>query len=133
MKFSTRSSYGLRAVVDLAKNYGQGTLSLHSIAKQEKISQSYLERLMASLKSAKIIKSVRGVKGGYELTRPPSKISVAEVIAALEGSLAPFTCADGNIKLLCGYEHCAVRRVWTKLKKSIEDTLGTMSLKDLIT
>ena len=132
MRFSTRSSYGLRAVVDLAKNYGQGTLSLHSIAKKEKISQSYLERLMASLKSAKIIKSARGVKGGYELTRPPSKISVAEVIAALEGSLAPFICADGNVKLMCNYNCCCVRRVWTKLRESIEDTLGKMSLQDLI-
>lgn len=132
MKFSTRSSYGLRAVVELAKNYGQGTLSLHEISKKEKISQSYLERLMASLKSAKIIKSVRGAKGGYELTRPPSKIYVAEVIAALEGSLAPFTCADGDVKLMCNYSCCCVRRVWTKLKSSIEETLGSMSLQDLI-
>jgi Rrf2 family protein len=132
MKFSTRSSYGLRAVIDLAENYGKGALSLHDISRKEKISQAYLERLMASLKMAKIIKSTRGVKGGYELTRAPSKISVAEVVAALEGSLAPFTCVDGDVKLMCKDECCRVRKVWVKLKRSMEKTLGEMSLRDLI-
>lgn len=132
MKFSTRSSYGLRAIINLARNYGKGTLSLAEIAKREKISQAYLERLAASLKMAKIIKSTRGVKGGYELTRSPSKISVAEVVAALEGSLAPFTCVDGNIKLMCDSECCSVRKVWVELKKSMEKTLGSMILKDLV-
>ncbi|NQU77760.1 RrF2 family transcriptional regulator [Candidatus Falkowbacteria bacterium] len=132
MKFSTRSSYGLRAVIDLAKNYGKGTLSLGEIAKKEKISQAYLERLAASLKMAKVIKSTRGVKGGYELTRAPSKISVAEVVASLEGSLAPFTCVDGDVKLICKDDCCSVRRVWVELKKSMEKTLGKMTLKDLL-
>ncbi len=131
MKFSTRSSYGLRAVIDLAKNYGQAPLSLREIAEKERISQAYLERLAAALKSAKIIKSTRGVKGGYELTRAPAKISVAEVVAALEGSLAPFSCVDGDVKLLCGYNCCCVRKVWQELKKSIEKTLGSMTLEDL--
>ncbi|MBU4332113.1 Rrf2 family transcriptional regulator [Patescibacteria group bacterium] len=132
MKFSTRSSYGLRAVIDLAKNYGQGALSLHEISKKEKISQSYLERLMASLKMAKIIKSTRGVKGGYELTRAPSKVSVAEVVTALEGSLAPFTCVDGDVKLICKDECCKVRKVWIELKRSMEKTLEGMMLSDLL-
>jgi len=132
MKFSTRSSYGLRAVIDLAKNYGKGALSLAEISKREKISQAYLERLAASLKMAKVIKSTRGVKGGYELTRSPSKISVAEVVAALEGSLAPFTCVDGNIKLMCKDECCSVRKVWLALKESMEKTLKGMTLQDLI-
>lgn len=132
MKFSTRSSYGLRAVLNLAKNYGQGALSLHDISRKEKISQAYLERLFASLKMAKLVKSTRGVKGGYELTRSPSKISVAEVVAALEGSLAPFTCAEGDIKLMCKEECCTVRKVWQELKRSMEKTLGKMSLEDLL-
>lgn len=132
MKFSTRSSYGLRAVVDLAKNYGKGALSLHEIARKEKISLAYLERLAASLKSAKIIKSTRGVKGGYELSHSPEKISVAEVVAALEGSLAPFTCVEGRVKLMCENECCSVKKVWLRLKKSMEKTLGDMKISDLV-
>lgn len=133
MKFSTRSSYGLRAVIDLAKNYGQGALSLREISQREKISLPYLERLAASLKSAKIIKSTRGMKGGYELSNAPSLVSVAQVVAALEGSLAPFTCVDGEIKLMCDSECCSVRQVWLELKKSLEKTLGEITLDDLIT
>src|SRR4030042_4510782 len=104
MIFSTKSEYGLRALVSLAKNQDKAPYSLAKIAKEEKISLAYLERLFARLKKAKIVQSAKGVNGGYKLSRPASKISVKDIFTALEGSLAPYICA--GIGGLCGKKSC---------------------------
>ena len=78
MKFSTKGTYGLRAVVELATRYGEGPVSLTAVATEQGISEAYLEQLMRSLKKAGIVKTARGKAGGYLLTKEPSKISVLE-------------------------------------------------------
>ena len=91
MKFSTRAEYGLRAIVRLDKKRKRA-VSLAQIAESEGLSLAYLERLFARLKKFKLVKADKGVKGGYYLARPADKISVLEIIEALEGSVAPFSC-----------------------------------------
>jgi len=132
MIFSTKSEYGLRALVNLAKNQGKGTYSLAKIAKDEKISLAYLERLFANLKKAKIVASVKGVKGGYKLGHTANKISVKDILTALEGSLAPYTCV--GLESLCKKKscECQTKVVWQKLNQGINKTLSNIKLSDLI-
>lgn len=132
MIFSTKSEYGLRALVNLAKNQGPEPYSLAKIAKEEKISLAYLERLFASLKRAKLVQSSQGVKGGYKLAKPANKITVRDILMALEGSLAPYICA--GIGGLCAKKgcDCQTKIVWQKLDKGISETLNSIKLSDLI-
>ena len=87
MKLSTKGKYGLRAFIDLAVCGENRPVSLNSIAERQEISISYLEQLMAKLKKAGLVKSVRGVNGGYTVARPVDEISVGDVLRALEGEL----------------------------------------------
>ncbi|MBU1132386.1 Rrf2 family transcriptional regulator [Patescibacteria group bacterium] len=129
MKFSTKSEYGLRAIVHLDKN-GENPVSLAMIAKEEGLSLAYLERLFAQLKKAELIRADLGAKGGYYLTRPAKEISVLEMIEALDGSVAPFSCADKGIH--CNSKKCKIHPVWAKLYSQIRKTLGEISLAELI-
>ena len=124
MKFSTKAEYGLRAIVYLAKT--TKPVSLASIAKKEGLSLAYLERLFAMLKKAELVKSFKGVKGGYVLARPAVKIKVGEVIEVLEGSLYKMDCKD------CTVCKCLVHPVWEKLYKQIDKTLNSISLSSLV-
>lgn len=132
MKFSTKSEYGLRALVNLAKNQDSGPYSLTKIAQAEKISLAYLERLFARLKKAKIVQSVKGVNGGYQLGRPAENITIKEVFTALEGSLAPYLCV--GIGSLCEKNNslCKTKVVWQKLAKGTAEILDSIKLSELI-
>ena len=92
MKLSTRGRYGLRAMLDIAINQGDGPTTLPSISERQGISVGYLEQLMVPLKKEGLIRSVRGAQGGYLLAREPEKITVGDIIRALEGPIAPVAC-----------------------------------------
>ena len=85
MKLSTKGRYGLRAIVDLARFSESEPVSISSISSREDISEGYLEQLMALLKKAGLVKSIRGAAGGYVLARPAGEISGGAVLRALEG------------------------------------------------
>jgi Rrf2 family protein len=132
MKFSTRSSYGLRALVHLAKNYGKTPYSLAKIAQAENISQAYLERLFSRLKKAGILASAKGMAGGYSLAKKPSQITILSVIEALEGSISVFKCLGGQGDLICDKKGCPSGIVYQRVQKAIADSLNSIYLKDLI-
>ena len=92
MKISTKGRYGLRAVLDIAMQ--DEAASVSSIAARQFISENYLEKLIAMLKKAGIVNSLRGAQGGYVLAKPAEEISVGEVLRALEGDLNPVDCAE---------------------------------------
>ena len=95
MRLSTRSEYGLRALVSLVHRQGDQPVPLRVIAEDEGISEQYLEQIFVELRRAGFVLSVRGAKGGYRLARPSQDIRVGDVIRLLEGSLAPYDCLDG--------------------------------------
>ncbi|MCK5061642.1 Rrf2 family transcriptional regulator [Candidatus Parcubacteria bacterium] len=133
MKFSTRTTYGVRAMIALAKNYGQGSLSLRNIAREEKISRGYLERLFARLKKSELVKAVKGKDGGYTLAKAPGKINMFEIIRSLEGNLSPFHCIEENGKIYCSREcRCGATKVLVDVQKAINNTLKGITLKDLV-
>ncbi len=132
MKFSTRSSYGLRALANLARRYGQEPYSLTKLAAEENISQPYLERIFSRLKKAGILLSSKGVAGGYILAEEPSKISILNVIEALEGSVSVFHCLNDGGGLICNKKDCPSGQVYQKVQAAILDSLKSMNLIDLI-
>ncbi len=133
MKLSTRGRYGLRAVLDIAINQGDGPITLHSISERQGISVGYLEQLMVPLKKEGLIRSVRGAQGGYLLAREPEKITVGDIIRALEGPIAPVACVSEDFPEECDRaEGCVTRLVWAKVRDSIAEVLDSLTLADLI-
>lgn len=128
MKFSTRSEYGLRLMIELAKTYGHGPRSLSKVALKEGISLPYLERIVSRLKSKGLVKSVRGVSGGYILGRKPKELTVGEVIDVLERPLNFSGCLICRKKVDCG-----TKMVWEKVNQNVVQTLNSLTLNDLIT
>ncbi|EOS21231.1 Rrf2 family protein [Lachnospiraceae bacterium 3-1] len=133
MKLSTKGKYGLRAFIDLAVCGEERPVSLNTIAERQEISISYLEQLMAKLKKAGLVKSVRGVNGGYTVAKPVDEISVGEVLRALEGDLIPVECAGIDSNQQCsGSSQCVSKIVWKKINDSINDTVDNIYIGELV-
>lgn len=133
MKFSTKTTYGLRAMINLAKNSEKGSISLTNIAKDENISQRYLERLFSNLKNAKLVKSTKGASGGYVLSKKAEFINVLDIINALEGQISAFHCLDDEGKVYCSKScNCGVTSVLAKMQSAVNGALRDIKLSDLI-
>ena len=138
MMFSTKAEYGVRVMAHLAgRSESDGPVSLHAIAEAEGLPQAYLEHLAARLRKAELVQSHRGARGGYTLARDAEEISMAEVVRALEGEIAPIECisADADGVLVCSREHtepCPTKFLWTRVQGSIVRTLNEMTLDDLV-
>ena len=131
MKFSTKGTYGLRAVVELAKHYGEGPVSLAAVATEQGISEAYLEQLMRSLKNAGIVKTTRGKAGGYLLTREPQNISVLETLRALEGSTDIADCVGSDASVCENACTCSARPLFLKLQSRINAVLEETTIGEL--
>ena len=134
MKLSTKGRYGLRALIDLAQYSGGDTpVSITSISDRQAISERYLEQLMAKLKKAGLVRSVRGAGGGYILAKDIHEISVGDVLRALEGNLGPVECAglepDGECKAA---DSCVTKYVWKRINESINRTVDEIRLDQLV-
>ena len=142
MMFSTKAEYGIRVMAHLASQAdGAGEeappISLGSIADAEGLPLAYLEHLVQRLRKAELVESRRGAHGGYTLARPAADITMAEVVAALEGDIAPIECitADSDGALICSREGaapCPTKLLWTRVQGSIVRTLNEMTLDDLV-
>ena len=133
MIFSTRTTYGLRAIINLAKRARRGSVSLHTIAQEEKISLKYLERLFVNLKKAGIVKSVKGAAGGYRLAKNANQIKIYDIIKALEGKFKAFHCTGRNEKIFCGPAcQCGANLVMIRLQQAIIKTLSKIKLNQLL-
>lgn len=131
MKLSTKARYGLRAVVDLAANHRNNPVPMTRIAGRQGISRKYLHAILSLLKSAGLVRSVRGAQGGYALARDPSEIHVLDVLEALEGSLSVADCVED--RSVCERAaDCVTREVWRDLSRAIEDVLSRTTLADLL-
>lgn len=131
MKLSTRTRYGMRAILELAENYGNGALRLKTIARHQELSVKYLEQLMAILKSAGIVRSIRGPKGGYALAKSPSQIKVSDCFVCLEGPVITTECVEDD-SFCTRAEDCVTRQVWAQVQKAVMDVLNSMTLQSLV-
>ena len=143
MMFSTKAEYGVRVMVELARRAGGDPIPLAEVAAHDGLPLAYLEHLVARLRKAGLVDSRRGSRGGYMLARPASEITMAEVVKALEGSIAPIECiseaADGSI--VCSRESgragsqssvCPTKLLWARVRSSIVTTLRETTLADLL-
>ena len=131
MKLSTRTRYGIRAILELAENYGNGPLQLRIIARDQGVSVKYLEQLMAMLKAAGIVRSIRGSKGGYILAKQPGQVKVSECFQCLEGSVITTECVKDES--FCERTNdCIARQVWTEVQNAVMGVLESMTLQDLV-
>ncbi|UCC96826.1 MAG: Rrf2 family transcriptional regulator [Phycisphaerales bacterium] len=131
MKLSTRTRYAVRAMIELAQNETNRPLQLKIIAERQDISVKYLEQLMAVLRSAGLIRSVRGSKGGYVLAKTANQIRVSDILHCLEGPITTVECVDDGDHCVRAVE-CAARQVWMKVQKAIEDVLQSITLQDVV-
>lgn len=133
MRLSTKGRYGLKAMFDLALHYGDGPISLKSVAERQSISDHYLEQLIAGLRKAGLVKSVRGAQGGYMLAENPSKITVGDIIRVLEGPLGPSDCVLEDEPTTCNNAECCVTRtVWEKIRVSISEVIDSITLQNML-
>jgi Rrf2 family cysteine metabolism transcriptional repressor len=124
MKISTKGRYGLTIMIDLAKKYGEGPISLKSIAQSHELSEHYLEQLISPLRNARLVKSTRGAYGGYVLADQPANITAGDVIRVLEG---PISVVEGIEE-----ERPAQRQLWTRIRDAVQEVLDSTTLEDLV-
>jgi Rrf2 family protein len=118
----------------IALNGKDGATSITDIARKEAISVAYLEQLLNKLRHRGLVSSVRGPKGGYMLTKAASRITVADIVKALEGNIYPVHCVSAKNmpgKACKMSTSCVPKLVWVKLAKAINDCLESVTLKDL--
>lgn len=129
MILSTKGRYGLKAIFELALNYGLGPVSLKKISEKYDISESYLEQLFAKLKKSGFIDTVRGPQGGYFLAKEPKEITVGMVLRTLEGEITTSECIN---KEVCSRESiCATRVIFEKIENSINEVIDGITLADM--
>ena len=131
MNLSTRTEYGLRAVMELACNYQKKPLSLKIIAQKQEISMKYLERIIATLKNAGIVNSTRGSHGGYVLAKRPDQIKVIDCFICLEGSFALADCIPDS-KSCSRFADCMIKGLWKQVNQAVENVLQSITLQDLV-
>jgi Rrf2 family cysteine metabolism transcriptional repressor len=132
MRLSTRGRYAARAMYDLALQQRNGPIPLRSISARQEISEKYLEQLFLKLRRKDLVRSVRGPGGGYLLGRDPQKITMGEILRAVEGPLTPVFCVDDPPGKRCKRaEYCRMRKFWRELGQRILDCLDAQTLGDL--
>lgn len=130
MKISTKGSYSVRAMLDLALHFGEGPVLIKDISKRQDISKGYLEQLFIPLRVSGLVRGIRGARGGFALSRPPEEIRLSEIIQATEGSTAPVACVD-EPRLCPQSGKCITREVWVEMKKACDKVLEAITLQDL--
>ena len=118
-------------MLELALHYEQGPVFLKDIAKNEEISEKYLSQIIIPLKAYGLVNSFRGAKGGYVLSRPPSQITLKAIVEILEGGLDLLECV-GNASVCGRVSKCVTRDIWSLLGQTISNTLGAITLQDLV-
>ena len=131
MKLSTRSRYGTRILVDLARHKDQGPVQIGEISKRQDISVKYLEQLIRPLKQADLVTSVRGPKGGHLLAKEPEEITLGQIVRLFEGQSELVECISNPEKCSMS-DDCQVRLAWQDATKVLYEKLDSISIADLL-
>ena len=132
MKLSTKGRYGLKAILDLAIHETDGAIAISAISERTGITVNYLEQLIAKLKKANLVISIRGAQGGYKLAKDTTDISVGEILRALEGDLAPVDCISSQDSSCESSNLCVTKLVWQRINDSINSAVDSLMLSELV-
>ena len=131
MKISTKGRYALRMMIELARNYESGYMSIREVSKRQNISVKYLEQITAALTKAGFLESTRGPKGGHRLVRKPSDYTVGDILRVTEGDLAPISCLQDSPNRCPRAAECTTLSFWEGLYKAITDYCDSVTLEDI--
>jgi Rrf2 family transcriptional regulator, cysteine metabolism repressor len=133
MKISQKGLYALQSMMMLARRYNQGAIRIRDIAYEEDLPEKFLELILLEMKNARMVESVRGAKGGYQLRRPPEEITLAEIIRLVDGPLAPFGDAD-QLRTLIDRdpEHRSLYQVFLEVRDAAAKILESTTLADIM-
>ena len=133
MKISTKGRYGLRILLDIALyRVGDKPRMIREIANNQEISEKYISRLIIELRKAGFVRSVRGVNGGYTLTRKPEDNSVLDVLETMEGPVAIVDCTNSSGEACRRKPQCPTQRMWAEINQKIRSAFAAYTLKDLV-
>ena len=134
MKLSLRGEYALRALVVLGLHYDESVVRIQTISEQQNIPKRFLEQILNDLKSAGIVQSRRGVRGGYRLGRKPEEITLASVVRHMEGALAPVSCVSERFYQKCSSPdetRCAIRSVMKEIREAVVQIAERVTVAEL--
>lgn len=131
MKISTKTRYGMRFMIDLAERYGQGCVPMKEVAERQNISKKYLEQVVAPLSEAGLLAVSRGQKGGFQLSRPPEEITLADIVEASEDGIELLNCL-GCLTACERESGCVSREVWGGMQEAINSYLEGRTLADIV-
>src|SRR5215469_10023917 len=132
MKISQKGLYALRAMMMLARRYNQGAIRIRDIAYEEELPEKFLELIFLELKNARLVESVRGAQGGYQLRRPPAEIRLSDIIRLIDGPLAPFADAEQLRTLIDrDADHRALYQVFLDVRDAAARILESTTLADI--
>lgn len=129
---STKGRYGLRVMIDLAKNNTGEYIPLNDIAKRQAISEKYLESIVGTLSRNGLLISLRGKGGGYKLAKCPEEYTILEILKCIEGPLAPITCLEKEVNDCPRAAECNTLSMWEDFYKMVKDFFGSRTLADLV-
>ena len=135
MKISFKGDYALKIILDLALSYGNGITQIKDISKRQDIPEKFLEQILLALRNGGVLKSKRGVEGGYSLAKTPEHITLGEVIRLLDGPLAPIPCVSQTAYEPCSCpdeESCGLRMAMQQVRDAIATILDNYKLSRLI-
>lgn len=131
MKLSTRSRYGTRILLELARSNGDSPVQVSKISKRQEIPLKYLEQLVRILKQAELVISIRGPKGGHKLAKPPTEITLGEIVRLFEGQTDLVACVSSPEKCRISDE-CRVREAWKDATRVLYKHLDAITIADLL-
>ena len=133
MKISYKGDYALKTLLELALNYNKGVLSIGELAQKGDIPDKFLEQVLLTLKRGGFVDSKRGINGGYFLARPPSHITIGEVVRFIEGPVEPITCVGKkNYKECKDFASCIFKDVWSQVNTAISLVVDTVTFAELV-
>jgi Rrf2 family protein len=133
MRITYKGDYALKAVLDLALNYGNGVVTIHDMAERLDIPVKFLEQVLLDLKRGGFVQSRRGKVGGYLLARPPEKIKLGEVIRFIDGPIEPIACTiqQKHYEGCSDLQKCIFKRIWDRVNKATSNIVDNITFKDL--
>ncbi len=132
MKLTYKGDYALKAVLDMALHYDKELVTSHDLAKRIDAPVKFFEQVLMELKKGGIIQSRRGNEGGYLLSKPPSQITIGDVVRVIEGPIEPISCVKENYACCTDINKCVFRNIWQRVHQATSDIIDHITFEDLV-
>lgn len=132
MKISTRGRYALRLMMDIAMHDNGEPVRIKDIARRQEVSEKYLEQIIAVLNKAGFVRSIRGPKGGYTLSKKPEEYTAGMILRLTEGSLAPVSCLEMDVNDCPRQNQCATLELYKRIDNAVHQVVDNVTLADLV-